>query len=41
MCIPNRNTPIDVENNLMVSKREAGQGMDSEFGINRYTLLCI
>ena len=29
------------ENKLMVTKRESGEGINWEFGINRYTLLYV
>ena len=35
------NRLTDLENKLMVTKRESGEGINWEFGINRYTLLYV
>ena len=40
--LQNRNRLVDIENRLVVAKGErGGRGMDWEFGISRYKLLCI
>ena len=40
--LQNRNRPTDIENKLMVTKRETwGGGINQEFGINIHTLLYI
>ena len=39
--LQNRNRPTDIENKLVVTKGEAGGGINLEFGINIYTLLYI
>ena len=37
----NQNRFTDLENEVMVNRREGKGGIDWEFGINIYTLLCL
>ena len=42
MTLQNRNGLTDIENKLMVTKKETEQGgINQEYGINRYKLLCL